>query len=337
MTCYNPLHAFPDGLTKDGKTHYKITSNKVKSVLFDNGHWYLSTDPFQYSNNNPIDVPCGRCIGCRIDYSRSWALRCMLESLYHEQSWFLTLTYDDIHVPHSSYTDFETGEIKDILTLCPDDFTKFMKRLRINYSRKTGKEIRFFACGEYGSKTLRPHYHAIVFGLELDDLKPLKKSHTNNQLFESEFVSNSWHDKGYVQIGECNFQSCAYVARYIMKKRKGADSLEYEYFNIVPEFIRMSRNPGLAYQYYQDYKEQIYKNDEIILSDGKKFKPPKYFDEMYQLDFPEKFEEIKQNRIRAAQIIDDTKEYYFGDKYARLSREELAKSKAIVKLARDLE
>src|SRR5699024_7911545 len=99
-------------------------------------------------------------------------------------------------VPHSSYVQPETGEIRDILTLSPRDFTLFMKRLRYYYFEKYKKELRFFACGEYGSSTFRPHYHAIVFNLDLDDLKEVKKSRSGFPLYESELVNKAW-DKGY--------------------------------------------------------------------------------------------------------------------------------------------
>ncbi|MGN1183027.1 MAG: hypothetical protein ACI4SR_08495, partial [Faecalibacillus sp.] len=252
-----------------------------------------------------------------------------------DRTMFVTLTYDDEHVPHSSYTDNITGEIKDILTLNPEHFTKFMKRLRINYKRKFDKELRFYACGEYGSKTLRPHYHAIIFGLDLDDLKCVKKSGTGNDLFESEFLQKAW-PYGYSLLSESNFNTCAYVARYVMKKRKGESAQEYDIYNIEPEFVRMSRMPGIATQYYEDHKHEIYKNDEIILNDGKIFKPPSYFDKKYEEEFPEEFSKIKENRIKCAQISDDTKLILFGDKYARLSREEVSKLKQTSKLIREL-
>ena len=337
MVCYHPLHAFPNGFTKDGKQAYKITSNKVMSVSFDksNGHWYMSTDKNRYANNKFIDIPCNQCIGCRIDYSRQWAVRCVLESYYHSQTWFLTITYDDEHVPHSAYIDNITGEVKDILTLDSNDFTKFLKRLRYYYKEKTGKEFRYFSCGEYGSKTLRPHYHMIAFGLELDDLKLVKQSPTGGNLYESELVNKAWK-RGYVLLSESNFDTCAYTARYVMKKRKGKDADEYEFYNIEKEFVRMSRNKGIGYEYYQEHKHEIYEHDEIILVDGKKFKPPKFFDDMYEAEFPEKFEKVREARIKAVEVSDDTKEQLYGDKYLRLSREEVCKKASVSKLKREL-
>ena len=338
MTCYHPLHAFNNGINlASGKPNYKITSNKVKSVYFDEetNHWYLSSDPNEYSNNTYIDIPCGKCVGCRIDYSRSWATRCILEAQYHSRSMFLTITYDDDNVPHSCYPDLETGEIKDILTLSSKDFTLFIKRLRYYYSERFNKEFRFFACGEYGSTTLRPHYHAIIFGLELDDLKEVKQSHTGFPLYQSDLVDKAWN-KGFVLLSDNTWETSAYTARYIMKKQKGEGSSVYEEFNIEPEFVRMSRMPGIAKQYYDDHKHDIYKHDEIILQNGKVVKPPKYFDDMYSKEFPEIFEEVRNKRIEAAKVSDDTKEKLYGDKYKRLEREEIAKQSQVSKLIREL-
>lgn len=337
MVCYSPLHAFRNGLNKSGKVSYKITSNKVNSVYYDStiDHWYYSEDKNRYSNNDYIDVPCGCCIGCRLDYSKQWALRCSLESLYHERTMFITLTYDDDHVPRSCFTDSLSGEIKEILTLKPDDWTRFMKRLRRYYKRDFGKELRFYACGEYGSTTLRPHYHAIVFGLDLDDLKQISTSGTGFPIYESEFLSKCWKN-GFITVQDSNFDTCAYVARYVVKKRKGKDAQEYEQFNIEPEFVRMSRMPGIGLKYYEEHKHEIYSNDEIILKDGKKFKPPSYFDDLYEKEFPEEFQKILDKRIECAKISDNVKEQLFGDKYKRLNREELAKLASVKKLVREL-
>lgn len=334
MTCYNPLHAFSDGQHLNGKPNYKITSNKVKSVFYDvaTGHWYLSNDPNKYFNNQPLDIPCGQCVGCRLDYAKDWTTRMMCESLYHDKTMFLTLTYDDINVPHSCYEEMDTGEIKDILTLCPDDFVKFMKRLRYYYTKN---EIRFYMCGEYGSKTLRPHYHAIVFGLDLDDLKPLKQSGTGNQLFESELLNKAWK-KGFINVAPATYETMSYTARYIMKKRKGKDSAEYDQFNIVPEYVNMSRMPGIGFQYYQDNKEKIYKNDEIILVNGKTVKPPKYFDKLLEQEDEEKYRQIIDKRMENAILTDEIKKIKFGDKYLRLQREEKSKIQASNKLIREI-
>ena len=95
----------------------------------------------------------------------------MLELQYHDSAYFVTLTYDDFHIPKAYYPDPETGEVHTSYTLCKRDFQLWMKRLRKKFS---DDKIRFFACGEYGGQTKRPHYHAIVFGLHLNDLVKYK-------------------------------------------------------------------------------------------------------------------------------------------------------------------
>ena len=98
----------------------------------------------------PVSVPCGQCLSCRIDYSRDWAARCVHESQLHAVNSYITLTYDDFHLP-------------DNYGLEKDALQKFMKR----YRKMFGKGIRFFGCGEYGEETSRPHYHLIIFGYDL--------------------------------------------------------------------------------------------------------------------------------------------------------------------------
>ena len=334
MTCYHPLHAFLSGKHDNGSDYYKITSNKVMSVFFDEAtnHWYLSENPYKYANNEYLDIPCGQCVGCRLDYAKDWTTRMMLEALYHEKTLFVTLTYDEEHVPHSSYIEYETGEVKDILTLRPDDFTKFMKRLRYYYNKN---ELRFYMCGEYGSKTLRPHYHMICFGLALDDLVLFKKSGTGNDIYLSETLSKAWKH-GLVDVSEASYESMGYVARYVMKKLKGKDAAEYEALNIVPEYTNMSRMPGIGKQYYDDHRDEIYLNDEIILSNGKTVRPPRYFDKLLQQDDENLYNSVLDKRIENAKIVDDTKKIYYGDKYERLKREEIAKKGAVSKLIREL-
>lgn len=334
MTCYHPLHAFKRGTYDSGSDYYKITSNKVMSVMYDpiNNHWYKSTDPNEYPINEYLDIPCGQCTGCRLDYAKDWTTRMMLEALYHDKTYFVTLTYDEEHVPRSSYVEYETGEVKEILTLRPDDFTKFMKRLRYYYTKN---ELRFYMCGEYGSQTLRPHYHMICFGLDLDDLKPFKKSGTGNDIYLSETLSKAWKN-GLVDVSEASYESMGYVARYVMKKLKGKDSAEYERFNIVPEYTNMSRMPGIGKMYYDEHKDEIYLRDEIILSNGKTVRPPRYFDSLLREDDENLYNSVIDKRVENAKISDDTKRILYGDKYERLKREEIAKKGAVKKLIREL-
>lgn len=340
MACYHPLKAFPIGLTRAGKTMYKITPYGVDHVEQYNGIWYCMSDSFrgQYADRcvrDFVEIPCGKCIGCRIEYSRQWANRCMLELGYHDSAYFVTLTYDDYHVPTSLYGDPDTGECIPSLTLSKRDWQLFMKRLRRAFPED---KLRFFMSGEYGSETMRPHYHAIIFGLHLNDLKPYKPGPNGFQYYMSEALQLVWsspcegghtplsstleefygkplfHEHncdpiGMVVVSEVTWETCAYTARYVMKKLKGSDALFYEDFNIEPPFSLMSRKPGIARQWYEDHPE--YRDYEYINvstpTGGKKFRPPKYFDRLYDLECPEEMAEIKEARRRMAEASKQAK------------------------------
>ena len=133
-----------------------------------------------YWKDQLIQIPCGKCIGCRLEYSRQWANRCMLELQYHDSAYFVTLTYNEEHVPRTGLH----GE----MSLRKRDFQLFMKRLRKKYS---DDRIRFYAAGEYGTTTQRPHYHAILFGLHLDDLQ-VYKSKDSYKYFTSPGLQRVW-------------------------------------------------------------------------------------------------------------------------------------------------
>ena len=225
----------------------------------------------------------------------------MLELGYHDSSYFCTFTYDDEHVPRTFYPDPETGEALPALTLKKRDFQLLMKRIR---KRFEADKIRFFMAGEYGSETFRPHYHAIIFGLHLDDLIPYKTVREGGEYYtyyNSPSLQECW-PYGYVVVGEVTWESCAYTARYVMKKMKGKEAEFYDKHNIQPEFTLMSRRPGIARQYY-DENPNLYDFDKINISTpkgGRSFRPPRYFDKLYDVECPEKSAELKELRKKLA-------------------------------------
>lgn len=298
MSCYHPLHAIPNGKTINGKTNYRFLSDL-----------YLATHP-ELEKQCTL-IPCGQCLGCRLDYSRQWADRCMLELQYHDSSYFVTLTYDEAHVPVEYYADKATGEAFPSLTLRKRDFQLFMKRLRKRFS---DDHIRFFMAGEYGSETFRPHYHAILFGLHLNDLRPYKRSPQGYHYYNSDSLQSCWLDHdgnpiGFVVVGEVTWDTCAYTARYIMKKQKGAASRVYSDFALEPEFTLMSRKPGIARQYYDDHPD-IYETQKINISTskgGRQMRPPRYFDKLFDLEHPEEMAKIKAQRKDVASALQSLK------------------------------
>ena len=203
-------------------------------------------------------VPCGNCIGCRIDRSRAWAIRCVHEAQTHENNCFITLTYNDKNIPSGG-------------GLRPIHLQNFFKELRRKYSSKT---IRYFACGEYGDENQRPHYHACLFGLDFDD--KLVHSTTNGvPLHRSPTLEKLWR-KGYSTVGNVTWESAGYVARYIMKKITGEQS-DSHYMNretgelIQPEFTRMSNRPGIGKAWFDKYHlTDLYPQDFVIIG-GKKY------------------------------------------------------------------
>lgn len=272
-------------------------------------------------------IPCKWCAGCQETYSKQWAARCMLEANQYEQNYFLTLTYDEDHIPRDDeVVNKKTGEIFENDNwmqghLEPDDIKDFLKRLRrhwkyhydfpkneiIGYD-ENGKEIkppgiRFYLCGEYGGQTQRPHYHAIMFNMPIkpESLEVYKMDKaTGNVTYTSKEIEKIW-GKGFITIGEVNWDTCAYVARYVMKKMKGwrSDESYYEQ-GMSPEFVRMSRMPGIGLDFFNKNFQEIYARDEIIIKGRKEsistIKPPEYYDRIFAINHPEQMAAIKERR-----------------------------------------
>lgn len=190
-------------------------------------------DPAQYDAVDGIPFPCGQCLPCRINKRRVWTLRLMLESFLHQDAAFITLTYSEDNLPYDQ-------EYRP--TLCKRDFQLFLKRLRKRFGHA---EVRYYGCGEYGEKSARPHYHAIIFGLSPAVLDPEwllygGKSGRDFHRHRSSPLFDLWQ-YGIVHVGECSRQSIQYVAGYVTKKLvvNKQDTRQ-------KEFSLMSRRPGIA-------------------------------------------------------------------------------------------
>ncbi|AXL15241.1 replication initiator protein [Microviridae sp.] len=263
MPCYHPLKAYR-------KPKGGVTFSPTKGY-----------------RDVPVTIPCGQCIGCRLERSRQWAVRCMHETQLHENNCFITLTYNDTYLPHD-----RSLKIKD--------FQLFMKRLRKKYTHK----IRFYHCGEYGEKLGRPHYHAILFGHDFHDKKHHK---TINEipLYVSEELNKLW-GMGHCTLGTATFDSAAYCARYILKKVTGDGADDHyqrvdpetgEVFQLAPEYTTMSRRPGIGHGWLKKYQSDVYPSDEVIVN-AKQTKPPKYYDNQYELTNPKEYDLLKSNRVK---------------------------------------
>lgn len=272
MPCFHPLH---------GYRARTVNASGKRSIVFNKKEGF---------SDLPVEVPCGACIGCRIDRSQQWAVRCMNEAQFHEFKCFVTLTYNNEHMPHGG-------------SLLKSDFQKFMKRLRKKY---TGMTIRYYMCGEYGDNLGRPHYHALLYGIDFPD----KKRHSGTDektLYVSETLDKIW-GLGFCTIGALTHQSAAYVARYVMKKITGERANEH-YRYVIPstgeiiwrlsEYNDMSRRPGIGSTFFKQFKSDLYPSDFTIVK-GKKTPVPKYYDRQLEKENPNLLAQIKSKRIRKA-------------------------------------
>lgn len=303
--CTRPLKGFVVGVTKNGKQRLHITSYNVNFIEdvgnyqfrdgFDPGSPSLGKRYYKF-----VDLPCGRCIECRLQKSRDWANRAVLELQDHDSNLFITLTYNEKYLPISS---------KGVPTLNKDHLQKFWKRLRKHFP---DQKIRYLACGEYGSRSGRSHYHAIVFGLKLDDLKPFTKNPLGDILYTSEELQNIWSDPdtkepyGFVLVGEATWQSIAYVSRYVTKKKYGKESHIYEDLDIIPEFLTMSRKPGLARNYYEKNKEKLFEEGQFVIPGRdtvRSVNTPRYFNNLFSIDFDER--QVSEHKEFLKDLFDD--------------------------------
>lgn len=293
MPCYSPLKGY--------RSRHVNESGK-RSIVFSAKEGYLDL---------PVEVACGQCIGCRLERSRQWAIRCVHEASLHTENCFITLTYDNEHLPSD-------GSLK------VEDFQKFMKRLRKHFN---GTTIRYYHCGEYGDRTNRPHYHALLFGIDFADKVLFRISPSGEKLYRSPTLERLW-PYGYSTIGNVTFESAAYVARYIMKKVTG-EKAEEHYQGRTPEYTTMSRRPGIAAGWYEKFKNDVYPRDEVIMR-GRPMRPPKFYDRLYEIDDEVGYELVKARRKAEA------KKYADNQTPERLRVREAVKKAQISRLVRPL-
>lgn len=268
MSCYHPVTAYRSrAVGPDGK----------RGITFNIQDGYPDLT---------IQLRCGRCVGCRMAYVQEWTVRLMHENQLHETSQFVTLTYSPEHLPEHS-------------TLVKRDMQLFMKRLR---KARSGR-IRFFACGEYGENFSRPHYHAILFNADFPD----KRKHSEKDgrvLWTSDELNALW-GKGFCTFGSVSDESCRYVAGYVMKKMTGEKAKNHyqrfdpttgEIVDLQPEFILMSRRPGIGGDWYDQFKTDIYPSD-FAVRKGKQVPVPKYYDRRLKADDQPLLEAIQDKRL----------------------------------------
>lgn len=286
MPCYHPIPAWR---TESGEVVF--SDSRARTVA-------------------SLDLPCGRCVGCRLERARQWSVRIMHEAQLYEDNCFVTLTYDEDHYPSCG-------------SLNHGDFQRFMKRLR----RRLGR-CRFYMCGEYGadesSKRFvdglgHPHFHACLFGQSFRaDRVYWRTSGSGSKCYRSAELERLW-PFGASELGELTLESAAYVARYVMKKVNG--DLANEHYKTVdrdtgevawraPEYARMSLRPGIGAGWVEKFAaSDVWPHDRVVVR-GVPGKPPRYYDVLYERRDREAVQLLKEERARKARerFADNTPE-----------------------------
>jgi len=220
-------------------------------------------------------------------------MRCMHEKRFHKWSWFVTLSYNNESLPSDG-------------SLHHRDFQLFCKRLR-----KEKGSFRFYMAGEYGEDNGRPHYHMILYGHEVKDRRFYKfadKARTM-PLYTSADYERIW-GKGFVVFAEVNFQTCAYVARYVVDKVTGDKAEEWYSWvdadgvihKLAPEYNRSSNRPGIGQAYFDKYGAEVYAHDSVVMN-GREVRPPRFYDKKLEAIDPKRMEVLKLKRREKALSI----------------------------------
>lgn len=269
---------------------YRLASKESRSYLLES----IPRSEAEGATYELVEVPCGNCISCRLDYSREWASRCTLEASQYSHNYFITLTYDEDHMPKGNLGN---------PTILKEDWQSFIKNVRQLFIRKFGFQgIRYFACGEYGDKTFRPHMHAILFNCPIPDLtKDFKDD--NGQITRhydsrgvpykfSSLIASCWQ-KGFILIADANYNTNAYVSGYILKKQKGKNGVIYKKLGIEAPFLLMSK--GIGDKHFTEHYEALKESPRLFIGrehrEPLKLGVPRYFKKKVKQNDPEFYEE----------------------------------------------
>lgn len=221
----------------------------------------------------PLWLPCGGCLACLRTRARQHAVRCVHEAECHERSCFVTLTYDDAHLPYGC-------------SLVKEHLSQFMRDLRkeVGYG-----VVRFFACGEYGELGGRPHYHALVFGCDFAADRRVVARRRGVEAYRSDFLERVW-SRGRAELGRVGFASAAYVAGYVAKKLGESALVGRE-----PEFVLMSNRPGVGIPWIERNYAHVYARDSVVL-DGFEYAPPRAYDKWLADKHPGVWRVVRERR-----------------------------------------
>lgn len=273
-----------------------------------------------YGYNKVYKVPCNNCDECLLNRSKRKTAQLMIENYDRKDetgSWFITLTYDDNHIPYNEvWKDGKMISVEE--SLPPKDpylyeFKKDRKKCikpfidnLSNYAKRTYRDekLMWFYCAEYGGQTMRPHFHMIVFGLHIP-ITELKfyEQRDGYILYEWTKGAEIW-ENGFVTVGNFTPETAAYVAGYVLKKQSTkVKNWYYTQQGKIPEYTGQSRYPAIGSSYYEKHKDEIYQTDEIYIPGAlgvMKLRPTSYYDQKFGIENPERMEEIKAKREEIA-------------------------------------
>ncbi|UOK21030.1 replication initiator protein [Chifec microvirus UA13_14] len=263
-------------------------------------------------NCREVKIPCGGCVGCRLERIDAWGFRCMAEASLHRDNWFVTMTYDDEHLPVDESLDHRHWQL-------------FAKRLR----KRVGP-FRFFMCGEYGENTQRAHLHALLFGCDISDLRKCNSVYSSHDLFESKLLNDVWGN-GFCSVGTVTHESAKYVASYVMKRV--SSELEAERFSWVTRFGelvvrkqpygKMSLKPGIGADWLRKYSRDVANHAAVFDNQFRKKVPPYFRDLMTTVD-PKAADDLEVNLTERGLMYSNPD----NETYDRLAvRENVAKAR----------
>lgn len=283
MSCNAPIRAFQlMAKNSEGKNVILFNEKDVR------GKNYIETE-----------LPCGRCMGCRIEKARSLAIRCMHESEMFEFNCCLTLTYDDDHIDEDH-------------SLRPDDWKTFIHNLRqtdegfqevICPDDKIRRPIRYIQTGEYGDIDQRPHHHAMLFNYDFIDKQYLYTSDAGQRYYESQRLEELW-PHGIAHISEVNSSAANYICRYCTKKIiEEIEETKYqrinentgEIYEVLPEYSTKSNRPGLGRFWLDKYGKETFDRG-YLYSNGHKAAIPKYYERIMETINPCSVYKVKMDK-----------------------------------------
>lgn len=242
---------------------------------------------------NAQEVACGQCNDCRIEKAREWATRAMHEAQMHPKNCFITLTYNNEHVPKDG-------------SLRLEEWQAFAQRLR-----KAQGPFRYMHVGEYGEENRRPHYHALIFGLDFSEDRAIwtEDEATGRRYYRSPLLAKLW-PKGFHDVQDMSREAANYVSQYAVKKIMGTsveaderrserygryDPQTGEYWEVAEETWTMSNRPGIGEAWFKKYHTDLFPADHCVVK-GKEQRVPRYYTKLLKIADSDLHARVKDKR-----------------------------------------